>query len=111
MARGIFYKSESPGFPHFVETQSGGREEIVRKTAWQCGPEAATVCLCLARFTLVGRHRVLQSVSLETGQLPTIFRKRRFLGLGGVFMCMCVCFLCQMDKGLGLENSGSNLIS
>lgn len=111
VATGISYKSESLGFPHFVETQGGGREEIVRKTAWQWGPEAVTACLCLAHFTLVGRHRMLWSVSLETGQLPTIFRKRRFLGLGGVFMCMCACFLGQMDKGLGLEDSGWNLTS
>lgn len=75
------------------------------------GPEAVTACLCLAHFTLVGRHRMLQRVRLEAGQLPAIFRKRRFLGSGWVFMCMCVCFLCQMDKGLGLANSGSRLIS
>lgn len=44
---------------------------------------------------------------LETGQFPTIFRKRRFLGLGGV----CVCFLCQMDKDLGFGDSGQNLVN
>lgn len=64
-----------------METQSGEIEEIVRKTAWQCGPAAVTACLYLARFTLVGRHRTLQRGSLGTGQLPSIFRKRRFLGL------------------------------
>lgn len=83
----------------------------MRRTAWQWGPDAVTACLCLAHLTLVGRHRMLQRVSLETGQLPTIFRKRRFLGLGRVFMCMCVYFPCQMDKGLGLENFVSTLIS
>ena len=37
----------------------------------------------------------------------TIVRKWRFLGLEGA-VSVCVCFLCQMDKGLrGLGNPGT----
>lgn len=36
---------------------------------------------------------------LKTGQFPTIFRKRRFLGLGGV--CVCV-FFARWTKVWGL---------
>lgn len=104
MARGMFMNQSHWGLHIFVETQSGEiEEEIARKTAWHCGPEAVVACLHLAHFTLVGRHRVLQRVSLETGQSPTIFRKRRFLGLGlcaSACVCVCLCFLCQMNKGL-----------
>lgn len=63
-------------------------------------------CLCLAHFTLVGRHRMLQRVSLEAGQFPAIFRKRRFLGLG---WCVCVFSLPDRQRFEGLGNSGANI--
>lgn len=91
VARGMFTNLSHRDLHICVETQSGEIEEILGKTAWQCGPEAVTACLHLAHFTLVGRHRMLQRVSLETRQLPAIFRKRRFLRLEWcVYVCVCV---------------------
>lgn len=86
------------------------KEEIVRKTAPQCVPEAVMACLHLAHFTLVGRHRMLQRVSLEAGQWPTIFRKRRFLGLEWS-VCMPVFSLPEEQRFEGLGNSGPNLVN
>lgn len=67
-------------------------------------------CLYLAHFTLVGRHRMLQRVSLEAGQWPTIFRKRRFLGLEWSG-CMPVFSLPEEQRFEGLGNSGPNLVN
>lgn len=67
-------------------------------------------CLHLAHFTLVGRHRMLQRVSLEAGQWPTIFRKRRFLGLEWSG-CMPVFSLPEEQRFEGLGNSGPNLVN
>lgn len=107
VTRRIFTNESQWGLHIFVETRSGRREEIVRKTAWQWGPEAVTACLYLAHFTCIGRHRMLQRVSLETGQFLTIFRKRRFLGLGAV--CTCVFFVHGQRFRLG--NSRPSLVN
>lgn len=99
VARGMFTNLSHWDLHISVDTQSGEIEEILRKAAWRCGPEAVTACLHLAHFTLVGRHRMLQRVNLEAGQLPTIFRKRRFLRLEWS-PCVCI-FFARWTKVLG----------
>lgn len=103
VARGIFTNESQWGLHIFVEIRSGGREEIVRKTAWQCGPEAVTACLYLARFTFIGRHRMLQR---ET-RLYVLYLER---GDSWGWWCVCM-FSLPMDKGLGLGNSRPCLVN
>lgn len=48
---------------------------------------------------------------LGTGQFPPIFRKRRFLGLGGMCVCVCVFSLPDGQRFEGIGNSGPNLVN
>lgn len=111
MARGILTNESHWGLHIFVETPSGAREEIVRKTAWQCGQKLSQrVYIWLISPWLEGPECCRGCVG--DWAVLTIFRKRRFLGLGW-HVCVCVCVFPLPDgpRVEGLGNSGSNLVS